>query len=134
MDRQDLIDIASDAMSDAQDMDTTITDLAKAAIRALEPFMLNVDEHIKFAQECACIALRAKGYENGDVSMVVNFTHMSPWGCTIWLSKKGNNKGEYVTALTFSDAVAAIDAKICDLPHIWTDEQIAATLGIGAAA
>jgi hypothetical protein len=132
MNPQDLIDIASDAMSDAQDMDTTITDLARAAVAALLPFMKTVDEPIKFAQECANIALHAKGYEGGNVSMIVTVTYTSPWGCTIWLGKRGNHKSEHVKADTFSDLLAAVDAKITDLPGVWTDEQIAATLGIAA--
>lgn len=132
MTRQDLIDIASDAMSDAQDMDTTITDLARAAVNALMPFMKTVDEPIKFAQECLVIALKAKGYERGDVTMIVNFTYSNPWHATIWLGAKGGQKN--VNALTFSDLVAEVDIAITDLPGVWTDEQIAATLGIGAAA
>jgi hypothetical protein len=132
MTRQDLIDIASDAMSDAQDMDTTITDLAKAAVDAVMPFVVSVDGEIKDAQELLRRDLHAKGYERGDVSMIVNYIYSQPWHATIWLGAKGRHKQETVTATTFPDLVAAVNAKIADLPAVWTDEQVAATLGIAA--
>jgi hypothetical protein len=46
----------------------------------------------------------------------------------------GHHKSEIVHASTFSDLVATVDAKIVDLPALWTDEQVAATLGIAAIA
>lgn len=39
MDRQELIDEVYDALSNAQDMDTTLTDYAKAAVKAIEPHL-----------------------------------------------------------------------------------------------
>ena len=132
MNRQDLIDIAYEAISNAHDMDTTLTDFARAAVDALMPFMKTVDEPIKYAQECAVIALKAKGYERGDVSMVVCSSYQEPWTASIWLGARGGDKHTYIGAKTFSDLVAAVDAKIADLPSIWTDEQVAQTLGIAA--
>lgn len=129
MERQDLIDITSDAMSDAQDMDTTITDLAKAAVEALMPFMAAVDEHIKFAQECVILAAAAKGYPGSDVSVVVNFTHTSAYGARIAFSGKADI---WTRGHTFVEAMDALTVAVADLPPKWSDADVAATLGIAA--
>jgi hypothetical protein len=131
MERQDLIDIASDAMSDAQDMDTTMSDLAKAAVDALLPFMLNVDEHIKFAQECAILLAEHKGYARCDVSVIVNFTHMTPFAARMACPDR-SRPDLWERGHTFKEAIDALMVAINDLPPRWTDEQIAATLGIAA--
>lgn len=133
MNRQDLIDIAGEAMSDAQDYNTTTTDLARAAVAALLPFMKTVDEPIKFACECGAIALQHKGYEGGSVSFFANYTGTGrPWIASYYMGKRGGHKSSSLHAETFSDAVAALSAAIENLPPIWSDEQIAATLGIAA--
>lgn len=133
MTRDDLIDVAYEAISNAHDIDTTLTDLAKAAVDALLSFIKTVDEPIKYACECACIALEAKGYNGGSASFFADFSGTSrPWLASYYLGEHGRYKSHTVHAGTFSEAVALLSAEIENLPHIWTDEQIAATLGIAA--
>lgn len=129
MNRQDLIDIAGDAMQDAQDMDTTITDLARAAVDALVPFMASVDGEIKDAQECAIRLAKHKGYA-GNVSLVINFSHIHPFALRLSFDSKRADLWE--RGDTFAEAVEKLTAAITDLPPQWTDEQVAATLGIAA--
>jgi hypothetical protein len=133
MTRQDLIDVAYEAISNVHDMDTTLTDFARAAVDALLPFMKTVDEPMKYACECGGIALDAKGYKGGSVSFFADFSGTGrPWIASYYLGKRGTYKSKSIHAETFSDAVAAISAEIEGLPAVWTDEQVAATLGIAA--
>lgn len=130
MTRDDLIDVAYEAISNAQDMDTTLTDFARAAVDALLPFMKTVDEPIKYAQDAAILLAKHKGYA-GDVSLVINFSHIDPFAFRFGFDSKRSDL--WVRGKTFAEAVEKLNAATADLPQQWTNEQVAATLGIAAS-
>jgi len=93
---------------------------------------MSIDEQIKAALERVTSALRAKGY------VVDEFSHPSVYFAgRRWLvqaSRQSHGRDVEFFGETLSEAIDGLLAKIADLPPRWSDDQVAATLGIGVAA
>lgn len=97
---------------------------------------MSIDEEVKQVQEQLREALHRRGYDGASVTTFADFSGSSDncWLASYQLGRRGRFQSKSVFGKTFRASVDALFAEIEDLPRIWTDEQVAATLGIGVAA
>jgi len=128
MTEQELIDDIHEALSNAQDMDTTLMDLARAVVRDVSI----LEGQLSVALDRINQAVRDRGYPvDLDIDRATAF-----FGSRKWLLTSSRINGQSLGSFgdTLTEAVAGMLAKVADLPHRWTPEQVAATLGIEKAA